>query len=457
MSLRRQYCGIATLALAVTFSRSAIAAEPDNRTPGDSIGSAARAKADYPIQPVPFTQVRIADEFWARRLETNRKVTIPYAFKMCEETGRIDNFAVAGQAEGGEVPRHLLQRLGRLQGDRRGRLRPGDPARSGTRQVPRRPDRQDRRRPGAGRLPLHRPHALRTRLHAARREGAVVRPGQRARAVLRRAHVRGRRRPLSRHRQTHRSSTWRSRTPTWCAASSAATRRPIPTATRRSRSAWSSSTASPATRSTCDMAKFFLDSRGHAWGRKLYGDYCQDHKPVVEQTEAVGHAVRAGYMYSGMADVAALTGDAEYIHAIDRIWENVVGQQALPHRRRRRPRRDRRLRPRLRTAQRQRLLRDLRGDRHRPLEPPHVPPERRCKVPRRGGASDLQRLPVRRLAGGEPLLLSQSAGGPKRPGPLAVVRLRVLPVERGPLRPLDPGLRLRPPRRRALRQPLHRR
>jgi hypothetical protein len=49
--------------------------------------------------------------------------------------------------------------------------------------------------------------------------------------------------------------------------------------------------------------------------------------PVVEQTEAVGHAVRATYMYSGMADVAALTGDLNYIHAIDKIWENVVSKK----------------------------------------------------------------------------------------------------------------------------------
>ena len=50
----------------------------------------------------------------------------------------------------------------------------------------------------------------------------------------------------------------------------------------------------------------------------------QDHKPLLEQTEAVGHAVRAGYMYAGMADVAALTGDEAYARAIDRIWRDVV-------------------------------------------------------------------------------------------------------------------------------------
>ena len=55
--------------------------------------------------------------------------------------------------------------------------------------------------------------------------------------------------------------------------------------------------------------------------------YLQSHKPVLEQDEAVGHAVRAGYMYSGMADVAAITGDSSYINAIDQIWENIVGKK----------------------------------------------------------------------------------------------------------------------------------
>jgi len=72
------------------------------------------------------------------------------------------------------------------------------------------------------------------------------------------------------------------------------------------------------------MAQFFLDQRGNAEGHELYGEYAQDHKPVVEQEEAVGHAVRATYMYSGMLDVAAMTGDERYVKAADRIWKNVI-------------------------------------------------------------------------------------------------------------------------------------
>ena len=73
-----------------------------------------------------------------------------------------------------------------------------------------------------------------------------------------------------------------------------------------------------------DLAKFFLDKRGHTARKDAYS---QAHKPVLEQDEAVGHAVRAAYMYSGMADVAALTGDTGYVHAIDRIWENVAAKK----------------------------------------------------------------------------------------------------------------------------------
>ena len=70
-----------------------------------------------------------------------------------------------------------------------------------------------------------------------------------------------------------------------------------------------------------DFAKFLLDYRGKT---SIKQEYSQSHKPVIEQDEAVGHAVRAAYMYAGMADVAALTGDEGYIKAIDRIWDNIV-------------------------------------------------------------------------------------------------------------------------------------
>jgi len=81
-------------------------------------------------------------------------------------------------------------------------------------------------------------------------------------------------------------------------------------------------------------AKFFIEQRGHYTGYDpkskdpwKNGSYWQDDKPVIQQDEAEGHAVRASYLYSAMADVAALTDDKELLNAIDRIWENEVSKK----------------------------------------------------------------------------------------------------------------------------------
>jgi DUF1680 family protein len=73
-----------------------------------------------------------------------------------------------------------------------------------------------------------------------------------------------------------------------------------------------------------DQAKFFLDVRGKADRPRLFGEYAQDHKPVREQRDVTGHAVRAMYLYCGMADVAALTGDRTLVKALESIWRDVV-------------------------------------------------------------------------------------------------------------------------------------
>ncbi|NQU23180.1 MAG: glycoside hydrolase family 127 protein [Candidatus Nealsonbacteria bacterium] len=74
-----------------------------------------------------------------------------------------------------------------------------------------------------------------------------------------------------------------------------------------------------------NLAKFFIDARGDKQHReKLYGEYCQDHVPVVQQSEIVGHSVRAMYLYSGVADVAGYTGEQGYVDAMDRLWESVA-------------------------------------------------------------------------------------------------------------------------------------
>ena len=75
------------------------------------------------------------------------------------------------------------------------------------------------------------------------------------------------------------------------------------------------------------LAKYFLDIRGDSTTHKLYGAYSQDHIPVTEQREAVGHSVRAVYMYAGMTDIAALNRDTAYLDAVHALWDNTVSKK----------------------------------------------------------------------------------------------------------------------------------
>jgi DUF1680 family protein len=72
------------------------------------------------------------------------------------------------------------------------------------------------------------------------------------------------------------------------------------------------------------LAKHFIDMRGNSGKRTTFGPYCQDHVPVRQQKEIVGHAVRAMYLYTGAADVAAYTGDQGLIDAMQSLWQDVV-------------------------------------------------------------------------------------------------------------------------------------
>ena len=69
------------------------------------------------------------------------------------------------------------------------------------------------------------------------------------------------------------------------------------------------------------LAKFLLDSRMHG------KEYDQTHLPVIEQYEAVGHAVRASYLWSAMADVATETGDVNYQSSVNSLWDDVVNRK----------------------------------------------------------------------------------------------------------------------------------
>lgn len=76
-----------------------------------------------------------------------------------------------------------------------------------------------------------------------------------------------------------------------------------------------------------DLAKFFLDVRGTREKRRSFGEYAQDHRPIREQREVAGHAVRAMYLYCGMADVAAITQDQTLVKPLESIWQDVVDRK----------------------------------------------------------------------------------------------------------------------------------
>ena len=73
-----------------------------------------------------------------------------------------------------------------------------------------------------------------------------------------------------------------------------------------------------------ELAKFYLDQRGDSTSHQLFGAYSQDHLPVTKQDEAVGHAVRAVYLYAGMTDIAAIYKNPDYLKAVNSLWENMV-------------------------------------------------------------------------------------------------------------------------------------
>jgi len=291
-----------------------------------------KAVKDYPIKPVTFENVNLEDEFWSPRMEINRKVTIPFAFKMCEETGRIDNFAKAGGLmEGtfcGDYPFDDTDAYKIIEGASYSSSIYPDP-----------------------KLEKYLDDLI-AKITAAQEEdgylytGRTIDPehpvrwaGKERWSNLIMSHELYNAGHLYEAAVAHYQATGK-RTLLNIAIKNAdlvasvfgPDKKRIPPGHQIIEKGLVKLYRVTGEEKYLNLAKFFLDERGHAHGRELYTyadnpGYCQDNKPIIKQDEAVGHAVRATYMYSGVADVAALTGDVDYIKAIDRIWDNVVSKK----------------------------------------------------------------------------------------------------------------------------------
>lgn len=282
---------------------------------------------DYPVQPVPFTAVHVDDVFWAPRIETNRKVTIPFAFQKCEETGRVANFVRAAAV---------------MHGDTSDRTLPGYPF-----------DDTDVYKVIEGaaytlsveydpKLDAY-VDSLVVKIAAAQEPDGYLYTAR----TIDPEHPHkwaGKERWVQEEVLSHELYNLGHLYEASTAHYQATGKRSMLDISIKSANLLCD-TFGPGKRTVypghqivemglvklyrvtgderyLHLAKFMLDSRGPG-GRA----YNQADLKVVDQREAVGHAVRATYMYSGMADVAAMTGDTAYVTAIDAIWENVASKK----------------------------------------------------------------------------------------------------------------------------------
>jgi DUF1680 family protein len=283
----------------------------------------------YLITSVSFTNVKVTDDFWSRRIEKNRTVTIPFGFEKCENEGRIRNFAKAG---------------GLLEGKYEGKM-PFDDT-----------DVYKIIEGASYSLAVHPDSELESyidgvieKIAAAQEDDGYlctwktinpdttpawwVKPGPRwhnlgaSHELYNSGHMYEA--AVAHYRATGKRNFLNValKNADLIARTFGPGKKLDPPGHQIIETGLVKLYLVTKNRKYLDMAKFFLDQRGNVEGHELYGSYSQDHKLVTQQDEAVGHAVRAVYMYSGMADIAAIMKDSSYLKAVDKIWGNVVSRK----------------------------------------------------------------------------------------------------------------------------------
>ena len=286
------------------------------------------------MQPVPFTAVRVTGGFWHARQEVNRTVTVPFALQQCEDTGRLRNFDRAAET----MRRRAAGEPGFQQ--RPATIYPFDDS-----------DVYKVIEGAAYALSLRPDPALDRQLDACIARVAAAQEPDGYLYTFRTMHPdapahewvdpqRWLLDPLLSHELYNLGHLYEA----GVAHFQATGKRPLLDVCQRSAELlWRdfgdrSRRLAPGHqvielglaklyRVTGDarwleLARIFLEARGP--GGPVYS---QQHQRVEEQTEAVGHAVRANYQYAGMADVAALSGDARLVRTLRALWDNAAGRK----------------------------------------------------------------------------------------------------------------------------------
>ncbi len=289
-----------------------------------SVGNlAAQDNKDYPIQPVTFNHVHVHDEFWAPRIQVNSEITIPYVLQKCRETGRVDNFL---KAAGKKPPTNLTEY-------------PFDDSDvykviegvSYALQVKPNPSLEKSvdtliQIIGEAQEPDGYLYTFRTmkpaKLHPWISQKRWEKDSDLSHELYNSGH-------LFEAAVAHFLSTGKksllniaTKNADLIVKDFLIGKAPYFPGHQVIETGLSRLYRVTGKKEYLDLAKYFLDIRGTGVVRG--SEYSQSHKPVTDQHEGVGHAVRAAYMYTGMADVAALTGDQSYINAIGKIWNDVV-------------------------------------------------------------------------------------------------------------------------------------